>query len=158
MFDFVAVGQGDARDEDADAGVRQQHAVPGAWLAPKAAQPLAVGAVGQSLPCMCAGGGHRPGGQPQPQHDQRRAQARRPRHGQRQQHGGQHADDEGGAQLARQVGHFGLLPARHRPHAHQEDRGRHQRYEHRFKVWRADGDLAPVQHVENHGVQGAQQH
>ena len=101
------------------------------------------------------GGADDPGRQQQAERGQRLTSCRKPAAAARPTTA---AASQRPAQGAGQFGELGLLPARERADAHQEQHRRHQRHEHRVEVRRADRDLAEAQRVDQQRIQRAEQH
>ena len=155
LFGLEGLHPGDADDEDADAGVGDQHAE---LRAADRAQLLPQGQRrGLHLQALHEGAdarGDHPAGEQEAQCRERAPAA----HGQRQPDRRRHRNAGGPAQALRQLGQLGLLPARDRADRHEEHGGHHQRHEHGLEVRRADRDLAQSERIQKQRVERAEHH
>jgi hypothetical protein len=78
--------------------------------------------------------------------------------GERQDEAEGEADGKRPAQQHRELGHARPLPARERADAHEEERRRHDRHEHRLEVRRADRDLARAERIDRQRIERPQEH
>ena len=78
--------------------------------------------------------------------------------GERQEQADGEAHAERPAQEYRELGNAGVLPARERTDAHEEERRRHERHEHRLEVRRPDRDLAHAERVDQQRIKRAEEY